>query len=536
MRFGPVAIEDAAGAILAHATRAGETRLRKAHRLTVEDIAALRAAGIAEVIAAVPEPGDLAEDAAAERLASALRFTNVEARPAATGRVNLHALSAGVFTVDKALIDAVNAVDPAITVATLADHATVEAGRMVATVKIIPFAVAGALVERAATFAAGREAFAVHPFAPHRVGLVQTVLPNIKASVLDKTARITGARLERSGSRTVRELRPPHEAAPVAAAIRELLPDSDMIVLFGASAMSDPNDVIPAAIRAAGGSVSRTGMPVDPGNLLVLGEVGGKPVLGAPGCARSPKENGFDWVLDRLMAGLDVTPHDIAGMGVGGLLMEIATRPQPRENERRPGRPKVAAVLLAAGRSTRMGANNKLLARFGGVPLVRRTARETIASGAAPVVVVLGHQAELVRSALDGLDLAVTENPDFASGLSGSLKTGIGRLPPEIDGALIVLADMPEVSASDLKRMIDAFARHHGGAIVRATHDGKRGNPVLLPRALFAEVERLTGDTGARHIVEASDLDTVEVELGRAASVDVDTPDALRLAGGEFVE
>ncbi len=484
----------------------------------------------------MPEAGDLDEDAAAERLAAALRVTNVDARPAATGRVNLHALSAGVFTVDKALIDAINAVDPAITLATLADHATVEAGRMVATVKIIPFAVAGALVARAASLAAGRDAFAVHPFAPRRVGLVQTMLPNVKGQVLDKTARITEARLARSGSRTVRELRTPHDAAPVAAAIRELLPDSDMIVLFGASAMCDPQDVVPAAIRAAGGTVSRAGMPVDPGNLLVLGEVGGKPVIGAPGCARSPKENGFDWVLDRLMAGLDVSAEEITGMGVGGLLMEIATRPQPREAARRKGAPKVAAVLLAAGRSSRMGANNKLLARFDGVPLVRRTARETLASGAAPVVAVVGHQAGAVRAALEGLDLAVTENPDFASGLAGSLKTGTRRLPPDVDAALIVLADMPELSSADLTRMIDAFVRRGGGVIVRATHDGKRGNPVLLPRALFSEIERLTGDTGARHIVEASELETVEVEIGRAAGIDVDTPDALRLAGGEFAE
>ncbi len=104
-----------------------------------------------------------------------------------------------------------------------------------------------------------------------------------------------------------------------------------MVIVFGASALCDFDDVIPAAIRAAGGEVLRAGMPVDPGNLLVLGRLGETPVIGAPGCARSPKENGFDWVLDRLIAGLDVTSDDIAGMGVGGLLMEIPTRPQPRE-------------------------------------------------------------------------------------------------------------------------------------------------------------------------------------------------------------
>src|SRR5690606_4239177 len=160
------------------------------------------------------------------------------------------------------------------------------------------------------------------PFVPRRVGLVQTVLPGVKPSVLDKTARITEARLARSASRITREERPPHEAEHVADAIRAQAGDNDMVFVFGASAVCDEDDVIPAAIRSAGGTVSRVGMPVDPGNLLVIGHLDGKPVLGAPGCARSPKLNGFDWVIDRLIAGLEVTHEEIGAMGVGGLLME----------------------------------------------------------------------------------------------------------------------------------------------------------------------------------------------------------------------
>ena len=218
-----------------------------------------------------------------------------------------------------------------------------------------------------------------------------------------------------------------------------------MAIVFGASALCDFNDVIPAAIRLAGGEVVRAGMPVDPGNLMVLGRIGGKNVIGAPGCARSPKENGFDWVLDRLLAGLDVTGRDIAGMGVGGLLMEIASRPQPRE-DRRPEGVTVHAILLAAGRSTRMGGPNKLLARFGGEPLVRRVAKTVIASKANSATVVTGHQAARVVEAVAGLDLKIARNPDFASGLASSLKAGIAALPENAAGALIVLGDMPEIS------------------------------------------------------------------------------------------
>jgi molybdenum cofactor cytidylyltransferase len=532
VRFGPLPVADAEGAILAHAVTAGERRFRKAHALTADDIAALREAGISEVIAALLDSDDLSEDAAAERIAGSLLTRNVEARPGATGRVNLHGLAAGVFTVDKQLIDAINAVDPAITIATLGQHVPVEQGQMVATVKIIPFAVAAAVVEAAISLCQGREAFAVNSYHALKVSVVQTVLRGIKASVLDKTVSITQSRLSRSGSTVLAERRPPHETKAVAEAIRSLSGQSDMVVVFGASAMSDFDDVVPAAIREAGGTVLRAGMPVDPGNLIVLGKVDGKPVLGAPGCARSPKENGFDWVLNRLVAGIDVTDADIAGMGVGGLLMEIPSRPQPREAARREKKPLVHAIVLAAGRSSRMGGPNKLLALFGGEPLIRRMVERVEASRASGVTVVTGHQADRIRAALFGLDAAIVENADFATGLASSLKAGVAKIPESAAGALVVLGDMPDVSTADFDRLIAAFVAAGGTSVVRATHNGKRGNPVILPRSLFSAVARLEGDTGARHLVESEGLAVIDVEIGEGASVDVDTPDALKSAGG----
>ncbi|MBZ9988421.1 molybdopterin-binding/glycosyltransferase family 2 protein [Mesorhizobium sp. BH1-1-5] len=534
MKFGPVPIDEAEGAVLAHATTAGEKRFRKAHRLSGEDVAALKAAGVSEVVAAVLAEGDLGEDAAAAKIAAAMSHRNIEVKPAATGRVNLHAEASGVFTVDAGMIDAINAVDPAITIATLAQHAPVEKGQMVATVKIIPFAVAANLVDSVVRVCAGREIFAVNAYRPITVGVIQTVLPGVKPSVLDKTLRVTEARLARSGGRLTAERRTPHEIAPVAAAATQLARDNDMVVIFGASAMSDFADVVPAAIERAGGTVVRAGMPVDPGNLLVLGTLDGKRVVGAPGCARSPKENGFDWVLDRLIAGLEVTAGDIAGMGVGGLLMEIPTRPQPREPASQPARSalKVDIVLLAAGCSSRMGGPNKLLALFDGEPLVRRTAGRALGSKAANTIVVTGHQRERVRSALGGLEVELADNPDFADGLASSLKAGIAKVAPDAAGAMIVLGDMPGVSSKDLDSLIDAFRRAGGQAVVRASHQGKRGNPVLLPRPLFAAVAQLEGDTGARHLVEAEGLDVIDVEIGQGASIDVDTREALEGAGG----
>lgn len=531
MKFGPVPVAEAEGAVLAHSVMAGEKRYRKAHRLVADDVSALRAAGVSEVVVARLDPGDLGEDAAAEAIAATMQSHGIETKPAATGRVNLHAEVAGLFTVDKALIDAINAVDPAVTIATVANHAAVVVGQMVATVKIIPFAVAGSIVERVLALLAAREVFAVHPFRVLKVGVVQTVLPGVKDSVLDKTLRVTEQRLARSSSRLVAERRTAHDSDAVAKAAIGLAESCDLTVIFGASAMADPDDVIPAAIRQAGGKVLRAGMPVDPGNLLILGELAGKPVLGAPGCARSPKENGFDWVLDRLIAGIDVTDGDIAGMGVGGLLMEIPTRPQPREAPPKAKPVEVHAVVLAAGRSSRMGGPNKLLALFDGQPLVRQTVARVQASRAGGPVVVTGHQHERVRDALAGVKVNLVRNAAFATGLASSLKAGIAALPPSADAAMIVLGDMPCVSVEDFDRLIASFVTA-GGAVVRATFEGKRGNPVIIPRSLFPAVGTLEGDTGARSLIEAEGAAVVDVEIGAGASIDVDTPEALQRAGG----
>ncbi|KUM24002.1 molybdopterin-guanine dinucleotide biosynthesis protein MobA [Mesorhizobium loti] len=179
-----------------------------------------------------------------------------------------------------------------------------------------------------------------------------------------------------------------------------------------------------------------------------------------------------------------------------------------------------------------MGGPNKLLALFDGKPLVRRTAERALGSKAAGTIVVTGHQRERVRSALSGLDLTLADNPDFAEGLASSLKTGIAKVAPDAAGAMIVLGDMPGVSSKDLDSLIDAFRRSGGRAVVRAAHQGKRGNPVLLPRSLFPAIAHLEGDTGARHLVEAEGLDVIDVEIGQGAAIDVDTREALEGAGG----
>jgi molybdenum cofactor cytidylyltransferase len=369
----------------------------------------------------------------------------------------------------------------------------------------------------------------VAPYRIAKVGVVSTMLPGLSDKVIDKTIRVTAERLAPAGASIVAERRVPHEPDALSAAIAEVLAaDAELVLVFGASAIADRRDVIPSAIAQQGGRIEHFGMPVDPGNLLLVGDLQGRPVLGAPGCARSPKENGFDWVLMRLLAGLSVTRTDIARMGVGGLLMEIVTRPQPRAEPPATEGHRVAAVVLAAGQSRRMGGPNKQLETVGRTPLVRRVVERVLQSKASPVVVVTGHQRERVEQALAGLPVRFVHNPDYAEGLSTSVKAGVAALPPEADAALVSLGDMPQVDARLIDRLVGAFDPANGALIVVPTFEGKRGNPVLWSRRFFRDLSELQGDVGARHLIGAYADAVVEVAAeNRAVFFDIDTPDAL---------
>jgi molybdenum cofactor cytidylyltransferase len=369
---------------------------------------------------------------------------------------------------------------------------------------------------------------------PHRIGLVQTKLPGLKDSILRKTAETTRARLASLGSELVAAAVVDHEENAVARAIdAQRKAGCDPILVLGASAIVDRRDVIPAGIERAQGQVIHFGMPVDPGNLLLLGRVANADVVGLPGCARSPKLNGMDWVLQRLLADLQVERRDIMLMGAGGLLSEVE-RPLPRKDaspepaQQFPRAPRIAAVVLAAGRSTRMAPANKLLVPFGGAPMVTRAVDAALASQAEPVIVVVGHDAARVREALGARKVQIVENPDYAQGLSTSVRAGLAALPADVDGALFALGDMPRVTAAHLDRLIAAFNPAEGRAICMPTFRAKRGNPVLWARRFFPELATLAGDAGARGLIGQHADQLCEVEMADAGVLlDVDTPEAL---------
>jgi len=331
-------------------------------------------------------------------------------------------------------------------------------------------------------------------------------------------------------AKLTRELRPHHAVKAVADAIREMAQlTPDFILIVGASAISDRQDIIPQAIVNCGGVIEHFGMPMDPGNLLLMARLDHIAVVGLPGCARSSKYNGFDKVLDKLVCRLPVTREWLTSLGVGGLLKEMVDRPQPRAVPQQ--NPQVAALLLAAGSSSRFGKQNKLLALWRGKPLVQHALTSILQSSVEKTTIVTGYQPGLVSEAINTVEnnkaLTIVHNDAHSTGMASSLKAGVSALI-ESDAIVVCLGDMPDVDAGVIDSLIDAFRENSEKALYIPTNAGQRGNPVLIARRLFDSVLGLDGDTGARVLAKQFPDTVLEVEVGSiGVELDVDRQEDL---------
>lgn len=533
MTFGDIPLSDAVGAILAHSLRTNQGLIRKGTRLSDQHIGWLKKAGHESVLAAVLASDDIDEDEAAGRLADALCGYGLKCSDASTGRANLHSTRDGLLLIDYDRINRINILDERITIATLEPFASVSPRQLAATIKIIPYAVPEFILTDAIELTEGLEpVLRVKNFRPKKTALLMSKLSDADDKLLEKGRQATRERLARFGSTIGSERTVLHAAADIAGALVDLCKEApDLILILGATAIADRSDIVPSAIIDAGGKIEQFGMPVDPGNLLLFGDVGGTRIVGIPGCARSPKLNGFDWVLERLHADLTITSRDIARMGVGGLLKEIPSRPQPRdvqsavvpEAER-----KVYAIVLAAGQSRRMGKQNKLLATLDEKPLIHHVIDALTGSSVEEIYVVTGHESEDVRQLLSDRRVELVHNPAYASGLSSSLRVGIAALPSDADAVLVCLGDMPLIRTDTINALVSAYTKSPAETICIPAYRGKHGNPVLWPRCYFSEIMELTGDVGARALVGLHENSVLSVSQGSdSVLVDVDTREVL---------
>ncbi len=535
MKFGETVLEDAEGAILAHSLLLHDGVLRKGRILTKRDVARIKAKGIQSVIAARLEEGDLNENEAALEIAAALQNEGLTATGGNTGRANLRAATGGVALIDAETIHRINAIDEAVTVSTVRPYDAVPAGHVLATIKIITFGVSRDIINRCieATLE-GNKPIRLAAYTPQKIGFVQTLLPGLKKNLIAKASDVTSKRLSLMNLDIADERHCAHDIMEITKNLIALEGSGCSIALvLGASAIVDRRDTVPSAIKAAGGEIEHLGLPVDPGNLLLFARIGKMRVLGIPSSARSPRLHGFDWVLQRLVAGLDVTSADLTRMGVGGMLKEMPGRPLSREQEELEDiadqfSPTIGGVLLAAGQSRRMGTANKMLVEVEGIPMIVHAARAMLASNASPIVVVLGHQSERVERTLSDQNVMFVRNPDYRGGLSTSLRAGLAALPKECDGAVVALADMPGIHPDDINMLINEFDPISGQSIIVPTHGGKRGNPVIWARRFFSDISAVSGDVGARHLIGANIDQVIEVETDNpGVLIDLDTPEAI---------
>ena len=517
MKFGPRPLGDCCGHILAHSIKTGRRRLAKGTRLTDADIAGLSQDGIEELVIAEAEAGDIHEDDAVDRLARVLAPHGVSLSVAATGRVNIKVEKTSLVHLFTERLLAFNLIDEGLTCSTVQHHQLLSSGQMVATLKIIPFFLSVRAVEAAEAILAEGALFACYPLQGCNAGLIQTVSPALKTSVRKTTHQVTDERLSALGCSLVSSIECEHDSVALSEEIKKMKVDGiSLILICGASAMSDRRDVVPQATTKAGGHIEQLGLAVDPGNLTMVARIDDTMIIGMPGCARSSRLNGLDWVLHLYLAGLPIDRNALASMAAGGLLMEIASRPLPRELApeteyvRRKSKKYAAkashlvGIVLAAGQSRRMGNENKLLMTFDGQPLVRNVANTLMTAGCTEIIVVTGHEDEAVKAALSELELTFVFAKDYEKGQGHSLATGVSALPKGVTDTLVMLGDMPLVSAELVSGLIahHSVQPDHEGIISLPVFGGKRGHPVIWGKQFFDELSVLKGDIGGRQLLE----------------------------------
>lgn len=537
MKFGRIPIEMSEGAILAGPLRVHGKKWKKGRILTRYDVEVLQSLDFKTIVAARLEDKDVDEDAAAEAIARVICGEGLEVRVPATGRCNLYAKHRGLLQLRPERIHAINSVNEAFTVATLPNYSRVFAGQLVVSVKIIPFGVSRELLNQCIAEANfGTAPINVLSYRPMSIGLIQTRTDGFARRLLDKGKTMLESRAELVESRIVAYDECEHHEEEVSKLLVEYLKkDLDLILLLGASAIQGREDVIPQGIVNAGGRIEHFGMPVDPGNLLLTAKCRKTDILGLPGCVRTPKRNGFDFVFERLSAGIEVLPDDIIQMGVGGIVFEPSKRPARRtvaEPSQAEVEKKIAAIVLAAGQSSRMGDHNKLFLKVGERSMIQQVAANLADSEVDSVFVVTGHEKERIRRELKNSSVTFVHNREFAKGLSTSLRTALAQLPNEFNAALICLGDMPFVDSLHINALIDAFDPMTEQSICVPTYQGKRGNPVLWDRRYFQEMMEVQGDVGAKHIIGEYEDSVIEVEMdGVGVLTDLDTPEAYATIG-----
>ena len=531
MKIESLAPQKSIGSVLAQTYNLPGKTVSKGTLITKEIVAYFRTGNVQIILCAVPEEGDIHEDEAAEAISSAIDKNHIYAEKASTGRVNFKSQSLCLVRYERDLIKEVNLVDESIAFSIVEHNQLLAKNDLIATLKIIPFFTQKKYVDQVISILAKNELFKTHSLNKKEVSLIQTSFEWQKKSIFKATSNVTRNRLEALDCSLNEEKLICHDYEVLRSEIKSCIESGiDILLLSGASAIIDRSDYIPKAILSEGGEIIQYGLAVDPGNLLLVAKIGKTTIIGMPGCARSPKLNGFDWVLQLLMADIPVVKEELAEMGAGGLLMEIASRPLPRAlaksvNKREK---KIMGVILAAGNSTRMGKDNKLLKNIDGVPLIRNIALEITKSDLDSCSIVLGYQSDKVADVIKDLNINLILNPLWKEGQASSLKAALNSLTSSYSDLLIMLGDLPGIKSGHINRIIEEHlsSENRSSKITIPSFKGETGNPVIWGKSFFHDLSNLEGDVGGRVLFSQHPAAINLIEMDDPSVVtDTDTPE-----------
>ena len=523
--------QESLGSVIAQTYNLPGKTISKGTFVTSEIVDYFKEFDVQTILCAVPANGDIHEDEAAEAISNAIDKNQIYVEKASTGRVNFKSQSLCLVRYERALIREVNLVDESIAFSIVEHNQLLAKNDLIATLKIIPFFTQKKYVDQVISILAKNELFNTHSLNRKKVSLIQTSFEWQKKSMFKATSNVTRNRLEALDCSLNEEKLICDDYKALCSEIRSSTGSGiDILLISGASAITDRSDYIPKAILSEGGEIIQYGLAVDPGNLLLIGKVGNTTVIGMPGCARSPKLNGFDWVLQLLMADIPISREELAEMGAGGLLMEIASRPLPRALAKSVSKreKKVMGVILAAGNSTRMGKDNKLLRNIGDAPLIRNTAIEMLKSDLDSCSIVLGYQSDKVADVIKDLNVNLILNPLWKEGQASSLRAAINTLDSTYSDLLIMLGDLPGIKSIHINSIIEEhlLTDNRKSKITIPSFKGQKGNPVIWGRSFFDDLSNLEGDVGGRTLFSEhpAAINILEMENPWVVK-DTDTPE-----------
>ena len=328
MQFGSIKLEKSEGSILAHSIKLENLNISKGTLLTENHIMDLRSKGVQSVVVARLENGDIEENKSAIIVSKAFSHNSLIFSKANTGRINIFSKHDGLLIYSVSSLISFNLIDEGIALALLTQNSFVKKKQLIGTLKVIPYSLPKKTILKFRRF---ENLIIIKAVKEKKFSLIQTSHKNMKESLYKKTSIETKKRVENLSCFLLDDTICEHNEKELTSKISSIIKkDIDILLISCASAVSDRNDILPKSIMNLGGNIIHFGLPVDPGNLLILASLNNKLIVGMPGCARSPSLNGLDLILRMLVTDIKIDKKIIASLGVGGLLKDTRLRPFPR--------------------------------------------------------------------------------------------------------------------------------------------------------------------------------------------------------------